>query len=188
MSQARKSAIEALEIQQDFKDAICTALTIELLSWIAASESQFASAAELANAATAVWTGLGTTVEAFGPHLRADSVRVAETVRKQLGGHRLAELAAKQPFMTKDEAIAKALGVTTPAPKQAAVTSPLTAREREIAVLVAEGLSNRAIAQTLVISPRTVDGHVEHILSKLGFVSRAQIASWAARETVPTPP
>jgi hypothetical protein len=61
MAQARKAAMEALEIQQDFKDSICAALTIELLSWIAASESQFDSAAELANAATAVWTGLGTT-------------------------------------------------------------------------------------------------------------------------------
>lgn len=163
-------------------------MTIELLSWIAASESQFADAAELANAATAVWTGLGTTVDAFGPHLRADSVRSAETVRNHMGEHRMAELAAKQPSMTKDEAIAKALGVTPPARTQAAVTSPLTAREREIAALVAEGLSNRAIAQALVISPRTVDGHVEHILSKLGFGSRAQIASWAAREPVPTPP
>ena len=92
--------------------------------------------------------------------------------------------------MTKGEAVAKALGVTPPARTQAAVTPPppLTAREREIAALVAEGLSNRAIAQALVISPRTVDGHVEHILSKLGFGSRAQIASWAAREPVPTPP
>ena len=114
---ARKSAIEALEIQQDFKDSICAALTIELLSWIAASESQFDSAAELANAATAVWTGLGTTVDAFGPHLRADSVRSAETVRNHLGGHRMAEIAAQQPSMTKDEAIAKALGVTAPGPQ-----------------------------------------------------------------------
>jgi DNA-binding CsgD family transcriptional regulator len=187
MARARKAAMEALEIQQDFKDSICAALTIELLSWIAASESQFDSAAELANAATAVWTGLGTTVDAFGPHLRADSVGSAETVRNHLGGHRLAEIAAQQPSMTKDEAIAKALGLTPPESKPAAVTSPLTARERGIAALVAEGLSNRAIAQTLVISPRTVDGHVEHILSKLGFVSRAQIASWAAREPVPTP-
>jgi predicted ATPase/DNA-binding CsgD family transcriptional regulator len=187
MAQARKSAIEALEIQQDFKDSICAALTIELLSWIAASESQFDSAAELADAATAVWTGLGTTVDAFGPHLRADSVRSAEAVRNHLGAHRMAEISAQQPSMTKDAAIAKALGVTAPARKQAAVKSPLTMREREIAALVAEGLSNRAIAQSLVISPRTVDGHVEHILTKLGFVSRAQIASWAALQTVPTP-
>ncbi|MFI9024244.1 response regulator transcription factor [Streptomyces sp. NPDC053560] len=39
-------------------------------------------------------------------------------------------------------------------------------------------MSNRAIAETLVISPRTVGGHVERILGKLGFASRAQVASW----------
>jgi DNA-binding NarL/FixJ family response regulator len=48
---------------------------------------------------------------------------------------------------------------------------------------VAEGLSNRSIAQALVISPRTVDGHVENILGKLGFSSRAQIAAWEAHQT-----
>lgn len=187
MAQAKQAAIEALKIQQDFRDGICTALTIELLSWIAASESDFGTAAEVANAATAVWTGLGTTVDAFGPHLRADSVRSAEMVRQNLSGRQIAGMAAQQPHMTKDEAIAKALGVTAPSGTTAAGRSPLTTREREIAGLVAEGLSNRSIAQSLVISPRTVDGHVEHILSKLAVVSRAQIASWAAQETLAPP-
>ena len=58
--------------------------------------------------------------------------------------------------------------------------SPLTKRELEIAALIAEGLSNRAVAEHLVISPRTVDGHVERILAKLGFGSRTQIAAWVA--------
>jgi DNA-binding CsgD family transcriptional regulator len=53
----------------------------------------------------------------------------------------------------------------------------LTAREREVAGLVAEGLSNREIAERLVISERTVEGHVERILDKLDFHSRAQIAA-----------
>lgn len=187
-AQARQAAMEALEIQQEFKDAICTALTIELLSWIAASESRFDTAAELANAATAVWTGLGTTIDAFGPHLQADSVHSAETVRNHLSPRRMAEVSARQPRFTKEEAIAKALGVTSPVGSPEAARSLLTPREREIARLVAEGLSNRSIAQTLVISPRTVDGHVENILSKLGFGSRAQIAAWVAQQTVPPPP
>ncbi|GAA3853615.1 hypothetical protein GCM10022380_84400 [Amycolatopsis tucumanensis] len=58
--------------------------------------------------------------------------------------------------------------------------SPLTGREREIAVLIARGLSNKAIADRLTISPRTVDGHVERMLRKLDFTSRTQIASWVA--------
>jgi DNA-binding NarL/FixJ family response regulator len=47
---------------------------------------------------------------------------------------------------------------------------------------VAEGMSNREIAARLVIAQRTVDGHVEHILSKLGFNSRTQIAAWIAAQ------
>jgi DNA-binding NarL/FixJ family response regulator len=55
----------------------------------------------------------------------------------------------------------------------------LTAREREVARLVAQGKSNRAIADELVVGISTVEAHITHILTKLGFSSRAQIASWA---------
>ena len=55
----------------------------------------------------------------------------------------------------------------------------LTGREREVAALVAQGKSNHDIAVTLVLSERTVDTHVGNILSKLGFSSRTQIATWA---------
>jgi DNA-binding NarL/FixJ family response regulator len=58
--------------------------------------------------------------------------------------------------------------------------SPLTPRETEIARLVAQGLSNKEIAAALVIAQRTAEGHIEHILSKLGFNSRAQVAVWVA--------
>nr|EMP11152.1 hypothetical protein ISGA_5572 [Gordonia sp. NB41Y] len=57
-------------------------------------------------------------------------------------------------------------------------TNPLTKREREVADLIAQGLSNRAIADQLVVSRRTVDGHVERILNKLGVGSRTQVAAW----------
>jgi DNA-binding CsgD family transcriptional regulator len=56
----------------------------------------------------------------------------------------------------------------------------LTAREREVASLVAAGESNREIAEALVISQGTAEIHVKHILGKLGFKSRAQIAAWVA--------
>jgi DNA-binding NarL/FixJ family response regulator len=58
---------------------------------------------------------------------------------------------------------------------------PLSPREREVAQLVAAGLSNREIAAALVISERTAQNHVQHILGKLGFANRAQVAAWAAR-------
>jgi DNA-binding NarL/FixJ family response regulator len=59
---------------------------------------------------------------------------------------------------------------------------PLTRRQLEIAGLVAEGMSNRQIAARLVVSLRTVDGHVEQILARMGFTRRAQIAAWIAEQ------
>jgi DNA-binding CsgD family transcriptional regulator/Tfp pilus assembly protein PilF len=59
--------------------------------------------------------------------------------------------------------------------------TPLTPREHEIARLIAKGLSNREIADELVISPATAARHVANILAKLGFSSRTQVASWATR-------
>ncbi|GAA3869599.1 LuxR family transcriptional regulator [Streptomyces lacrimifluminis] len=56
----------------------------------------------------------------------------------------------------------------------------LTRRESEVAALVAEGLANQQIADRLVIARRTAEGHVEHILGKLGFTNRTQIAAWVA--------
>jgi DNA-binding CsgD family transcriptional regulator len=58
---------------------------------------------------------------------------------------------------------------------------PLTAREFEVAMLVASGLTNREIAAELVLAPKTVSAHVEHILAQLGASRRTEIAAWAAR-------
>lgn len=77
-------------------------------------------------------------------------------------------------------------GLDFPVEAPAAAPSPtrartqLTAREREVAALVATGLSNKEIAEKLVISERTAEGHVERILGKLEFRSRSQIAAWQA--------
>src|SRR2546430_5707301 len=55
----------------------------------------------------------------------------------------------------------------------------LSRREREVAALVAEGLSNREIGEKLFIAERTAEGHLEQVRNKLGFHSRAQVAAWA---------
>lgn len=72
---------------------------------------------------------------------------------------------------------------TTPilSPRQAARKKyyGLTEREREVAVLIARGKSNRDIAQELFVSERTAATHVSNILNKLGLSSRVQIAAWA---------
>jgi DNA-binding CsgD family transcriptional regulator len=64
----------------------------------------------------------------------------------------------------------------------ARASSPLAAREQEVAALLARGLSNRQIADELVISLHTAQRHVENILSKLAFSSRTQVAAWAINE------
>ena len=62
----------------------------------------------------------------------------------------------------------------------------LSSRERDVAVLLAAGRSNREIAEALVISEGTVEVHVKHILSKLGLRSRAQVAAWLLQHEPPT--
>jgi serine/threonine-protein kinase PknK len=57
----------------------------------------------------------------------------------------------------------------------------LTKRESEVAELIAQGLTNKGIAGRLVISQRTAEAHVERILNKLGFTSRAQVAAWVVQ-------
>jgi predicted ATPase/DNA-binding CsgD family transcriptional regulator len=74
----------------------------------------------------------------------------------------------------------KSAGAGSSVPSPGMDGGPLTAREREVAALVARGLTNREIAARLSIAERTIDAHVQHILNKLGFHSRAQIAAWAA--------
>ena len=64
--------------------------------------------------------------------------------------------------------------------RQAEPWHPLSAREFEIAQLVAAGLTNRQIADQLFLSPKTISAHVTHILTKLGAGRRAEIATWCA--------
>jgi DNA-binding CsgD family transcriptional regulator/tetratricopeptide (TPR) repeat protein len=91
---------------------------------------------------------------------------------------------------------ATALGMNVLRTRAEAVIDDLTAgkgpvllsrREREVAALVARGLTNREIARTLFLSERTAENHVQHILTKLGFGARAQIAAWAVSQGLATP-
>jgi DNA-binding NarL/FixJ family response regulator len=63
-------------------------------------------------------------------------------------------------------------------PAAGAAGSPLSPRELEVAGLVAKGLTNKQIGDTLFVSERTAENHVQHILIKLGFSNRSQIATW----------
>jgi len=76
-------------------------------------------------------------------------------------------------------------GTAAAAPVGVPKGTMLTPREREVTGLVAEGLSNRQIAEGLYLSERTAETHVQNILTKLGFCSRTQVAGWAVRESLP---
>ena len=86
--------------------------------------------------------------------------------------------------------LVRALGMAAYTERTAALVSRLdrtevpgllSPRETEVAELIAEGLTNRQIAERLVISERTAQNHVQHILTKLGFTTRSQIAAWSVR-------
>jgi DNA-binding CsgD family transcriptional regulator len=65
-------------------------------------------------------------------------------------------------------------------PATTAARSPLSPREFEVARLVARGLTNKQIGEALYVSERTAENHVQHILVKLGFSNRSQIAAWSS--------
>jgi DNA-binding NarL/FixJ family response regulator len=117
--------------------------------------------------------------------------------RRELGPSAVEALLAAGAAMSADEAVRLAIGsdrsalsgdaarpavpAQAAAPLSSGASSALTAREREIAALIARGLSNRGIADELVISPATAARHVANIFTKLGFTSRAQVAAWAVQ-------
>ncbi|MCX5532314.1 LuxR C-terminal-related transcriptional regulator [Streptomyces sp. NBC_00006] len=167
----------------DLEDYLCIAHCLEPLAWIAAEEPEHCvRAAWLLGAVAGLYRRCGA-VPMFGVSMLQEFQYAAERKAKQVLGETAYEAAfrggATAPL---DQVIARATGdeppVAAPEPdEQVTPLGVLTRREREVATLVAEGLSNRQIAQRLVISKRTADAHVEHILTKLGFSSRAQIAS-----------
>jgi DNA-binding NarL/FixJ family response regulator len=101
----------------------------------------------------------------------ADADEVAQAIRASLAGQ-----------MHLDPTVARLLADSLRGPHQPG--DDLTPRERDVLRLVAEGASNRQIAETLVVSERTARTHVSAILSKLGLVSRTQAALWAIREGI----
>jgi non-specific serine/threonine protein kinase len=93
-------------------------------------------------------------------------------------GARAATLRAEGRRLALHDAVAEALGDRSEQPWRSGPGPALTPRETEVARLVAAGLSNRDIATRLFLSVRTVDVHVDRVLTKLGFHSRGQLTAW----------
>ena len=187
----------ALCATQEISNLVGEAYSLEVLAWLAVDAGRCQRAAWLLGAAHALWerTGgrLSGSVVLNGYHKRA-----AAMAASTLGTAKYTELhtaGATRPFA---EIVALAIAGADVLPEQPepraadeisgwAGTESLTVREREIAALVARGLSNRDIATRLVISKRTVDAHVNHIFAKLGLSSRVQLTIWL-RDRAPARP
>jgi non-specific serine/threonine protein kinase len=156
---------------------------LQALGWIAADERGAHRAIVLISAAENLGHSIGSAGVLF-PAMLAYHERSEQSSRRALGERAYEAARREGRGFGLDAAIAYALGEPTPeSPATVATMSPkLTERERQVAALVAEGLTNKEIAARLVISPRTVQGHVEHLLAKLGFTSRAMIAAWVVEQ------
>jgi len=159
-----------------------TAYSLEVLAWLDVPWQRHERTAWLMGAADPLWKLAGTRLG--GNYVLENFHRDAErAARGALGDEHFDELFLAGSSYHLGDLLDQAItGADTlrPAGSDTGAAEPahqtLTAREHEVALLIAEGLSNREIAQRLVVSKRTVDAHVEHIFGKLGVNSRTLVA------------
>ncbi len=150
------------------------------LAAVDATEARPFFAARILGAADALANATGAQLSAVTrQHMEAATSRT----RESLGETAFAREWAHGRAMTLDEAVSAVLSGEKGQAPVSSVLDVLTAREREVAKLVAEGLTNPKIAERLEISPGTTRIHVERILRKLGLASRVQVATAVKSET-----
>lgn len=193
-----KTALElerrSLELRQKTRDPLGIGTSVEAIGWMIVDRDP-ERAACLLGGAQAIWERIETSTAAL-PGLHQFHLACVATARERLGDEAFQAAVETGRTTAQDtlisDALAEVSGVTRrarPARKRAVSAgspSVLTPRERQIADLVASGLSNKDIATTLVISKRTAETHVENILTKLGFNNRNQIAAWVADDGAAT--
>jgi non-specific serine/threonine protein kinase len=181
---ARAEALyrEGLVLSRDIRAKWGIAECLWGLAGLAAAQGHPERAARLYGAERALRVAIGAVV--LGDMSRFE--RDVAAARTALGDARFEALAAEGRALALERAIAYGLseedGIAATAPipfRRPPEPSRLTAREREVAALVADGRANRAIADELVISERTVEKHVGNILARLELTSRTQLAIWA---------
>jgi non-specific serine/threonine protein kinase len=165
---------ESLGIFGDLNDRWGIAYALLNLAYVALDRGHVDRAGRLLGAAEAMREAINAPLP---PAELEDHERAVASARMRVGSSRLSTAWSAGRRMSLEEAIGFGLerGETLHVPEYAL----LTARELEVARLVAEGCTNREIARRLVIAAGTAALHVEHIREKLGFHSRAQIAAWA---------
>ncbi len=175
LTQARTLLVEALSIAHRSSNQFAINLSLEGLAGLAAAQQQHQRALHLAGAASAARDATG--MRPLPAHFHPRLYSWLAPARRRVGTKAANEAWELGRKLALPEAMAYATGEAEKMP----VTGPsavLTRRELEIAELVSQGLTNRQIAERLVLSVRTAEGHVERVRDKLGVQSRAQIAAW----------
>jgi non-specific serine/threonine protein kinase len=181
---AEQAEKEALRLMGELDERTGIALSLEALAWISASRREFERSARLQGAALSVWESIPRHLpDPFHDH----ATRCEQATRRALGSARRARLVEQGRRL--DRAAAVAVGLerkqqSRPTTAAEGLEDVLSRRELEVAKLVAKGMSDREIAAELVIAQRTAESHVQHILTKLGFRSRSQIAAWVVATKV----
>lgn len=186
---------EALAIFRELGEQFFTAVCLGGLANVALASGQAGPAVRLLAADSALRASLGSTRP---PDIVPAFERSLATARTVLDEATFAAEWATGQALSIEEAVAEGLALgespSPPTPPAAPasqsgerVASPLTAREVEVARLIARGLSNKQIAAELIIAEGTADRHVSNILGKLDFSTRAQIAAWSGARDVGVP-
>jgi len=178
-------AQSALRLLRAGNDRLAVALTLKLLAWIAIGQNQHTKAARLLGASSSRWLPTELAV-VESQHYTAFDHRCEQGSRRSLGDHQFTIAYHQGAQLGLDQAIGYGLGMPAadrPAPDwtRRHATRSLTPREQQVAELIAQGMRNKDIAATLLIARRTAETHVESILTKLGFSTRAEITAWVAR-------
>jgi DNA-binding CsgD family transcriptional regulator len=177
---------EAIRVQYLLGHRMGMATSLEGLAWVVASSGAPQESALLLGAAAALFEELG--LMPILPYWEIHRAACEETVRASLGEARYSSCWERGHALSRAQVVAAALESAPPADEDgpsaptAHQAEELSAREMEVARLVASGLTNPAIAAELFVSLATVKTHVSHILTKLGLESRVQLASWVADE------
>jgi DNA-binding CsgD family transcriptional regulator len=170
--------VEALRATLVIDDQHGLVMRMQMLATSAATSGNEERAARLLGASEKLRVDIAAPVSPFTRSLVENAQAQAKA---GLGEDRYTQFFEAGAHLDREGAVALALGEkTTPATSQTIDKSadPLGKREREVAQLIAEGLSNKEIATRLFLSERTVETHVYNILNKLGFKSRVNIAAW----------
>ena len=180
---------ESLRRLRRVNDTLSTSQCLDALAWIAFDQGRLERAATLLGATTRLAQFMGARAVGLYRALAAHHEQYEQHTRDGLGEPAYQAAFTRGEQMSMDEAVAYALDERWQPVAAEAVTAstPLTRREQEVADLIAQGLSNKEIAAKLVISQRTAESHVDHILTKLALANRAQVAAWATMRPSPAP-